>query len=63
MTRPLLPRSYKNRTNEHILKRQGALTIYKNHPGGNLVHKHKTIKLDVVGELLTRYKVNQNEVN
>ena len=51
MTRPLLPRSYKNRTNEHILKRQGALTIYKNHPNGNLVHKHKTIKLDVEEEL------------
>ena len=52
MTRPLLPRSYKKkRTNEHILKRQGALTIYKNHPSGNLVHKHKTIKLDVAGEL------------
>ena len=27
----------------------GVLTIYTNHPGGNSVHKHKTIKFDVVG--------------
>ena len=27
-----------------------VLTIYTNHPGGNLVHKHQTIKLDVMGE-------------
>ena len=32
------------------LKRSGVLTIYTNHPGGNPVHKHKTIKFDVVGE-------------
>jgi len=25
----------------------GALTIYTNNPGGNLLHKHKTIKFDV----------------
>ena len=25
-------------------------TIYTNHPGENLVQKHKTIKIDVVGE-------------
>ena len=25
----------------------GVLTIYTNHPGGNLVHKHKTIKFDM----------------
>ena len=28
----------------------GVLTIYTNHPGGNLVHKHKTIIFDVGGE-------------
>ena len=27
-----------------------VLTIYTNHPGGNLVHQHETIKLDVMGE-------------
>ena len=27
-----------------------VLTIYTNHPGGNLAHKHKTIKGDVVEE-------------
>ena len=26
------------------------LTIYTNHPGGNLVYENKTIKFDVVGE-------------
>ena len=25
-------------------------TIYTNHPGKNLLHKHKTLKFDVVGE-------------
>ena len=30
-------------------KASGALTIYTNHLGGNLVQKHKTIKLDEVG--------------
>ena len=25
-------------------------TIYTNHPGGILLHKHKAIKFDVVGE-------------
>ena len=28
----------------------GVVTIYTNNPGGNLAHKHKTIKFDVVGE-------------
>ena len=28
----------------------GVLTIYTNHPGGNLVQKHKTIRFAVVGE-------------
>ena len=26
------------------------LTIFKNHLGENFVHKHKTIKFDVLGE-------------
>ena len=26
------------------------LTIYINHPGGNLVHKHQAIKFDLEGE-------------
>ena len=26
------------------------LTIYTNHTGGNIVHNHKTIKFDLVGE-------------
>ena len=33
-----------------------VLTIYTNHPGGNLVYKNKTIKFKVVGELsATKY--------
>ena len=28
----------------------GMLTIYANNPGGNLVHKHKTLKFDAVAE-------------
>ena len=28
--------------------KQGVLTIYTNHPGGNLVHKLKAVKFDVV---------------
>lgn len=28
----------------------GVLTIYTNYLGGNLVHKHRTIKSDVLGE-------------
>ena len=32
------------------------LTIYANNPGGNLVHKHKTLKFDAVVErLATKY--------
>ena len=31
-------------------KRPRMLTIYTNHQGGNIVHKHKTIKFDLVGE-------------
>lgn len=27
-----------------------VVTIYSNHPGGNHVHKHKTIKFDLMGE-------------
>ena len=30
--------------------RLGVLTIYTSHPGKNLLHKHMTIKFDVVGE-------------
>ena len=30
-------------------KASGVLTIYTNHLGGNLVQKHKTKKLDKVG--------------
>ena len=26
------------------------VTIYTNHPGGNHVYKHKTIKFDLMGE-------------
>ena len=40
---------------------RGVLTIYTNQPSGNLVHKHKTIKFDVVGELLNRYKLYSNQ--
>ena len=28
----------------------GVLIIYINHPAGNLVQKHKTVRFDVVGE-------------
>ena len=28
----------------------GVLTTYINHPAGNLVQKHKTVRFDVVGE-------------
>ena len=31
-------------------KRFKVLTIYTNHPGGNLVHEQKAIKFDVLGE-------------
>ena len=31
-------------------KRSRMLTIFTNHLGGNIVHKHKTIKFDLVGE-------------
>ena len=31
-------------------KKSEVHTICTNHPGGNLVHKHKTIKFGVVGE-------------
>ena len=30
----------------------GAVTIYTNHPDGNLVHKHKNTKYDVVGKYI-----------
>ena len=36
------------------------MDIYTHHPGGILVHKHNTIKLDVVGEQpTTKYYPNQ----
>ena len=35
---------------EVSVRRYGVLTIYTNHPSGNLVHKYKTIKFDVVVE-------------
>ena len=36
------------------------LTIYTNHPGGNLKHKLKAVKFDLVGEQpATRYYPNQ----
>ena len=31
-------------------KRLGVLTIYTDHPGGNLVHKNKTLIFNTVGE-------------
>lgn len=37
-------------------------TIYINHPGGNLVQKHKTIQFDEVGEGLAT-KVYPNQLN
>ena len=40
----------------------GASTIYTNHPGGNLVHKHKTKKIGR-GLRTTRYKVYPNQLN
>ena len=33
-----------------VLQTQGVLTIYKNHTRGNLLHKHKTIEFDAMGE-------------
>ena len=39
----------------------GGLTIYTNHPGGNLVQKHKTITFDVVGERAASYIVSPNQ--
>ena len=36
------------------------LTVYSNHPGGNLVHKLKAVKFDLVGEQpATRHYPNQ----
>ena len=46
---------------EKHVKRE-ILTIYTNHPSGNLVQKHKTIKFYVVGELPTK-KYTQNKVS
>ena len=34
------------------------LTIYTNHPGGNLVHKHQTIKFDVKRERSATNKIS-----
>ena len=36
--------------NIYIIRKPWVLTIYTNHPGGNPVRKHKTIKFEVVGE-------------
>ena len=36
--------------NIYIIRKPWVLTIYTNYPGGNTVHKHKTIKFEVVGE-------------
>ena len=36
--------------------KSGVLTICTNHPGGNLVHKHKTIRFDGGGRT-TRCKL------
>ena len=36
--------------NIYIIRKPWVLTIYTNYPGGNPVHKHKTIKFEVVGE-------------
>ena len=36
-----------------IVRRQGVLTIYKNHPVGNFRHKHKTIECEVAGVGIT----------
>ena len=38
------------RSHGRTKKRLGVLTIYSDHPGGNLVHKHKTLIFDTVGE-------------
>lgn len=39
---------------------KNIVQIYTNHPGGILVHKHNTIKFDVVGERpATKYYPNQ----
>ena len=43
-------------------RHQGVLTIYTNHPGGNLVHKHKTVRADEVGEQ-TATKYIQKQLN
>ena len=40
----------------------GPSTIYTNHPGRNLVHKHKT-KKNGRGLRTTRYKVYPNQLN
>jgi len=39
---------------------KNIVDIYTHHPGGILVHKHNTIKFDVVGEQpATKYYPNQ----
>ena len=43
-------------------RHQGVLTIYTNQPGGNLVHKHKTVRVDEVGER-TATKYIQKQLN
>ena len=48
---PLLTPIHHNTLNNiYIIRKPGVLTTQTNHPGGNPVHKHKTIKFEVVGE-------------
>ena len=41
----------------------GTLTINTIHPGGNLVHRHKPLKFDVVGERPATETVYPNQPN
>ena len=38
------------RSHGRTKKRLGVLTVYTDHPGGNLVHKNKTLIFNTVGE-------------
>ena len=52
---------YKRFLQQVLLSGARVLTIYTNHLGGNLVHKHKTKKFNVVGEQSTP-KYTQNRL-
>ena len=48
------------RSHGRTKKRLGVLTVYTDHPGGNLVHKNKTLIFNTVGERPTTKYMQTN---